>query len=509
MRINNNVTAMNAHRMYSNNNTNVTKSVSKLSSGYRINSAADDAAGLAISEKMRAQIRGLNMASKNSQDAVSLVQTAEGALQETHNILQRMRELAVQSASDTNETSIDRSALNAEFQQLKMEIDDIAGKTRFNDQNLIDGTFSSYKFSAEADTTVKASNIHIGNARSGVYEFSSTVRTVGAEAGAVPTFSSNADNANNVTTAAFTAKTGGIADVETNMFNKSFTLNFQELDENGKAFYTLTAQDGTKFTGSVSMAAAAADITIDFGEVGTLKLTLTTGILDSVAAGTTALAAKEEAAINLAGVKVTGLGGAAKVEGTPKAYLKLGEEEVEVVAGDKEVEFRSAGVVITLNSALTQEAVEDGTKLDTAVGTGDVTVNQAKGQSLVIQTGANEGDNLAINLDRMNTKLLGIYTTEIGTRQKASAAITFVNNATNIVSSQRAELGALANRIEHKIANLDTSAENLQAAESRIRDVDMAKEMTNFTKSNILAQASTAMLAQANALPQGVLQLLG
>jgi flagellin len=148
MRIQNNIPAINAHRQYGINNASIAKSVEKLSSGYRINRAGDDAAGLAISEKMRAQIRGLTMASKNSQDAISLVQTAEGALQESHNILQRMRELAVQSASDTNETVIDRGALNQEFQQLIKELDDTAGKTKFNDQGLIDGTFAAQLTSA-------------------------------------------------------------------------------------------------------------------------------------------------------------------------------------------------------------------------------------------------------------------------------------------------------------------------------------------------------------------------
>ena len=152
MRINNNIMAMNTHRQYTINVNSVSKSTEKLSSGYRVNRAGDDAAGLAISEKMRAQIRGLTMASKNSSDAISLVQTAEGALQETHNILQRMRELATQSSSDTNETSIDRAALNAEFQQLISEIDDTAKKTRFNDMGVIDGTYGQTDGITDAKT---------------------------------------------------------------------------------------------------------------------------------------------------------------------------------------------------------------------------------------------------------------------------------------------------------------------------------------------------------------------
>ncbi len=307
MRINNNIAAMNTHRQYGINNSQISKSTEKLSSGFRINRAGDDAAGLAISEKMRAQIRGLQMASKNSQDAISLVQTAEGALQETHNILQRMRELAVQSASDSNETSVDRAALQAEFRQLQYEIDDTASKTKFNDMGIIDGTFSV----------------------------------------------------------------------------------------SSKAFYVQTGANAGDF------------LAITIGNMNTKIL--------GVAAGA-----------------------ASATGGTPT----VGEgEDVEDVEGGE-----GAASAAPVN---------------------------------------------------------------ISTRIQASAAIKAVNNAINLVSTQRAKLGALQNRLQHKINNLDTSAENLSAAESRIRDIDMAKEMTNYTRWNILSQASTAMLAQANQAPQGVLQLLG
>ena len=262
MRINNNITAINSHRQYGLNNSSIGKNVEKLSSGFRVNRAGDDAAGLAISEKMRTQIRGLNMASKNSQDGISLVQTAEGAMQTAHSIMQRMRELAVQSANGTNE-KIDRDALNLEFKQLSDELKQI-------------------------ETTVKFNNMSI--------------------------------------------------------FGKGFT----------------------------------------------------------------------------------------------------------------------------------------------------------------IQSGANEGDATQFSVGRLTP-----ITTTIEYQGLASAAITIMDKAINSLSTTRAELGAIQNRLEFKIQNLDNSAENLQAAESRIRDVDMAKMMTEFTKNSILFQASTAMLAQANAIPQSVLQLVG
>ena len=263
MRINNNITAINSHRQYGINNLQIGKNVEKLSSGFRVNRAADDAAGLAISEKMRTQIRGLNMASKNSQDGISLVQTAEGAMQIAHNIMQRMRELAVQSRNGTNDVEVDRDALNLEFQQLDQELAQISQTVKFNDMTVFDSEFT-------------------------------------------------------------------------------------------------------------------------------------------------------------------------------------------------------------------------------------------------LQTGANEADITTFSIGDLGG--LGI---NIATEADAASTITAMTTAINTLSTNRAMLGAIQNRLEFKIQNLDNSAENLQAAESRIRDVDMAKMMTEFTKNNILFQASTAMLAQANSLPQSVLQLLG
>ncbi|SDW10398.1 flagellin Hag [Tepidimicrobium xylanilyticum] len=290
MRINNNLMAMNANRALGINNTGMSKSLEKLSSGLRINRAGDDAAGLSISEKMRAQIRGLNMASKNAQDGISLIQTAEGALDEAHAILQRMRELAVQAANDTNE-EIDRQALQNEVDQLLDELDRIANDTQFNNKTLLSGSLA---LSADG-------------------------------------------------------KTGG----------------------------------------------------------------------------------------------------------------------------------------------------------------------------LVFHIGANADQNIRIGINSMNTTKIGFSGSDgsltaistlkgsgITTQAKANNAITTINGAINMVSAERSKLGAIQNRLEHTIKNLDNAAENLQAAESRIRDVDMAKEMMEFTKQTILQQASTAMLAQANQVPQTVLQLL-
>jgi len=381
MRINNNIMALNTHRQYSINNNNSAKSTEKLSSGYRINRAGDDAAGLAISEKMRAQIRGLNMAAKNSNDAISLVQTAEGALTETHAILQRMRELAVQAASDTNDDAVDRTALDAEFQQLKDEIDDIANKTAFNGKKLLDGSFGS--------TTSVASG-------SGI---------------ALPDEDGN-------------PQTNGVVNITFKGFTDNGVIEFAAIDadDEGDGVAYQATYDGV--TLDVANQAGAQTITLDFGK----------------------------------------------------------------------------GRVVTITT-------DDTAQID---GFSDTQLAfEVKGTTAKIQTGANEGDELEISISSMKADALGIKgSVNIKTQTEASSAISTVTTAINTVSSQRAKLGALQNRLEHKINNLQTSAENLTAAESRIRDIDMAKEMTEFTKNNILVQASTAMLAQANQAPQNVLTLL-
>ena len=384
MRINNNIMAMNTHRQYAINNSNVAKSTERLSSGSKINRAGDDAAGLAISEKMRAQIRGLNMASKNSSDAISLVQTAEGALTETHSILQRMNELAVQSASDTNEDDVDREALQSEFSALRSEIDDIANKTTFNNKKLLNGSFGT-KYTIDAGSELKEGSNGLLNIKFSGFTASGSV-----------TFAIDADD---VITASITV---------------------------GADSYEATAQD----------ADGAGTLTFQFVGTGTV------------------------------------------------AGQELGTITIEKAS--------SYTVAAGIDSA-------DG--LDALAFT--ATAGSAK-----IQTGANAGETLDISIASMTSSSLALSALDISSRDGARTAISTVQSAINTVSTQRSELGAIQNRLDHKINNLDTSAENLQAAESRIRDIDMAKQMTEFTTQNILVQAATAMLAQANSAPQNVLSLL-
>ncbi|WP_077369565.1 flagellin N-terminal helical domain-containing protein [Anaerosalibacter sp. Marseille-P3206] len=383
MRINNNLMAMNTHRQLGINNAATSKSLEKLSSGFRINRAGDDAAGLAISEKMRAQVRGLNMASKNAQDDISLIQTAEGALTETHAILQRMRELAVQSANDTN-VGVDRDKIQAEVDQLSREITRIAETTEFNTQKLLNG---------DKATNTAALTFHVGANQGQNVEL--TINNMDAKA-------------LKVTEGTYTDVTAGAG---------------------------VKAKNIT--TGTLTM-----DVKVSAGS--------TTGVVVSVA--TT---------------------GAVKITLSLKTGAQTAQDALNALKGTDAEKYASFALQAKASTAMT--------------ATTGATLTAATFSDADSKTGA------------------GI---KVNTQVAADTAITVINNAINSVSEERSKLGAMQNRLEHTIKNLDTSAENLQASESRIRDVDMAKEMMEFTKQNILQQAATAMLAQANSLPQGILQLL-
>lgn len=401
MRINHNLMSMNTNRQLGVNRGATQKSLEKLSSGLRINRAGDDAAGLAISEKMRGQIRGLDQASRNSSDSISLIQTAEGALNETHSILQRMRELAVQSANDTN-TDDDRNELQAEVKQLVSELDRIANTTEFNTKKLLDG--SAKGVAAEISGSVKVNN----NSALAIDETS--LASLQAAAGTD------------------SLKDGAYMLIRVNDDATTATVD--------TADYKLIGPDGKEITLSTS-----SDI-----QVGTNGLTFATSIIGTAAANT---------------LTITGL----------DEKMAVGE---------------SMTFVLGKHEDATSE-------LD---------------NSIMGQIGANSGQTMFISIGSMKAEDIGVSDIDISSKWGAATAIETVNNAISKVSHQRSSLGAIQNRLEHTINNLDTASENLQASESRIRDVDMAKEMTEYTKNNILTQAAQAMLAQANQQPQSVLQLL-
>ncbi|NMH68886.1 flagellin [Bacillus sp. RO3] len=412
MRINHNIAALNTYRQLNSASTAQSKSMEKLSSGLRINKAGDDAAGLAISEKMRGQIRGLDMASKNAQDGISLIATAEGALNETHDILQRMRELAVQASNDTN-TTTDREEIQKEINQMTSEINRIGNTTEFNTQKLLNGE----------KTTASA------------------------------------------------AQTGSVA-----------------LDS-GSGVLTITDGSGSSDANGIKIAlTTAADDNLAVNQSGD---TITIALADTTAGNNTAAAIQ------------TALQGLGTVNGVDVSDW--------TVSGDA---TWTAGAPISASVAATNLS-----------GGADA------GAALNFQIGANENQSLSLEINDMRAVALGISSANTAadaklavtdgtssataeealsvlTHADAADTVTKIQAAIDTVSAERSKLGANQNRLEHTINNLGTSSENLTAAESRIRDVDMAKEMMNQTKNSILSQAAQAMLAQANQQPQGVLQLL-
>ena len=776
MRINTNLTALNTYNQVTKNQNKISNAVAQLSSGSAINSAADNAAGLAISEKMRAQIRGLDKASSNAQDAISLVQTAEGALSSSTKILQRMRELAVQASSDTNEDGIDRAALQDEFSQLQQELNEISTSTAFNKKNLLDGSLSTSKTAvASTGTTLKGSSmsVSVGNAQAGQYEFDVSVVTTkaaveGHKADTLAVTDSSV-NSNYFTGAAVAGgATPVISDAESSLLNGSYTIAVGEVNTTDKTFtLTATKADGTTFTSkAISMDAnysgANNSVTVDFGsDAFSLKFDLSstyskdftatgtpmstesmnsfasafTGTTFTVSGGVDAQDAKKEVQASLtgasnvtlkagdksatfdngvtvyfeeltadsidtiaqaskftvtagttndvAGLATTfanaGLGSTeaiaqgaytltatatfkmaagadatsstifttAAVAGTAQFKVasgavsqgkltfdeennrfctNIGGKDFYLAANDAQLStdpaadgaqgltfkatdgstlttslyataaggtlgsqlttlvdnnggtryfsgtatttangdgyqisatngtdtytsqtnttvaaggtgttvsytFKDAdgnnafnlntvngsttavavGNVLTGLSAIKFSVADDDFKYEDTFGSSASTiqVNKSSNAGLTFQVGANEGDELVINVDRMDSEFLGVNGSDISTQKGASKALSAVDKAINQVSSQRAALGAIQNRLEYKIENLSTSSENLTSAESQIRDVDMAKKMTEFTNANILSQASTAMLAQANSLPQSVLSLIG
>lgn len=400
MRIQNNVSSLNAWRNLTSTDGSMSKSLERLSSGYRINRAADDAAGLAISERMRAQIKGMNQAISNAQDGISLVQTAEGALNEVHTILQRMRELAVQAANGSN-TGADRNQIQGEMDQLSSEVTRITNTTRFNSKDLINGAMQ-----ATATT----------GGGTGQLTFQ-----IGALANQTISFGVQAMD----------AKTLGVARDLREVSDNNNALNTIQL--NGAA---TTASNGT-YTVQVDWNASTNNWDVSlFNSTSATAISTATGVAT---------------------------GGSASLTTTGSEAINIDLDQY--ITGSSGTSFKAT-----------------------------IEVNIA--QAAQFAGGAKTSDAITVG---------GL---DVTTEANATAAITKLDTAINTVSAQRSQLGSVQNRLEHTINNLSVVSENLTASESRIRDVDMAAEMATFTKQQILMQAGTAMLAQANAKNQAVLSLL-
>lgn len=407
MIIQHNLIAMNANRNLGITSKKLSKSTEKLSSGYKINRAGDNAAGLAISEKMRGQIRGLDQASTNAEDGISLIQTAEGALTESHSLLQRLRELAVQAASDTN-TEDDRNQIQNEVNELTEEVDRIANTTEFNTMKLLNG-----------DRKGAVSS------KAGIGKIEGTFTKADVD----------------LSTTSPALSMCGFTDVIRIEFTRDISVGADAIADDA---YTKTSIFGNESKIHISE--------------GKIDITGTFSTLDEKVDPSGSQDAVSVALSNITNIK----------------------------AGDV--------ITITLGAAVQTEIAPNGK------------------DALRLQVGANAGQEVALGINDMGTEALHVSrdgnALNVTEQSSASLAIEAYDMAIQKVSTERAKMGAIQNRLEHSIANLDASSENLQAAESTLRDTDMADEMTRFSKNNILMQAGQSMLAQANQSTQGVTQLL-
>lgn len=621
MKINNNIQALNAYRNLNKNQFQTSKNLEKLSSGLRINRAADDAAGLAISEKMRSQIRGLKMAERNAMDGISLLQTAEGAMQEVHAMLQRMRELAVQGANDTN-TDQDRAEIQKEIRQLVTEIDSVAEKTEFNTRKLLNGSSAVlsvvdtnqanvvglptimdpsvktgryelniadqdlvYKITQPAaglkgatdiqfaDPSIKGQQlgeytINIRNYNSDSMNPSNTgatIQVIGPDglpiaeravtvgsAGEIENIGGLEIDASKITgagtvkisieaTATFTVssstdlqpndltvkKDSTVAEIKALSSREgSFVEGAERIDVIEKVnpiagntvasadtsgnYFTAVGKNGQEVTfrvvvdGTIAPSGSTVDLTTN-PNIPTVRVVDANQSIQSVL--DTINAATYETGRSFSNAT---------------AYVRNDTatdtvtEEMKIIATKEDETFNSYDVdfynpvafnkvLTTVNGRLEHGGVEFNFNSNINNGTSEFSIIN---NALAFQIGPNTNQNVMIDVDELNTVRLNIDEVRVTTQAEANTAIFALDRAIQQVSSIRAKLGATQNRMEHTINNLQVTHENLTASESRIRDADMALEMTEFTRNNILNQSATAMLAQANQLPQGVLQLL-
>ena len=577
MRIQHNIAAMNAYRNYNLNTSAVSKNLEKLSSGYKINRAGDDAAGLAISEKMRAQITGLDAASKNVKDGISLVKTAEGAMQEVQDMLNRMVSLATQSANGTYQDAVDRENLQAEVDQLRSEINRIADSANFNGIKLLDGSLAEKVAATKIDVVGPGLTTTKSEGAKGKYTSGTAI--------------TDATYAKKVADGDTFQYTVSLADGT----SKTVKLTL-EVDDTEKKNY-LVAEDGTKYNVAAYTTAAATTVTaaelgdafvkelnksaigkdynisfaggkltLEAKEVGTAASKVTAFDFEHVLGGTrttTGMSVKvdtvaldegrelkadditeydgtnlDDALFTINGHKflllsenLTGKDGTTDPDLYVKAGMEVPSDVTILIGGRGGLKKAAVGTAPGANDAANgnfeqnikkiaevtglnvTDAVNEATATGVAPGAGiRLTLGKGTtGKGLMLQIGdtSDPYNQLKVNIGDIHTKALGLDKISIGTQKGAQDAIDVIKNAINTVSSIRGTLGATQNRLEHTQNNLSVMKENIQDAESTIRDTDVAEEMMAYTKNNILVQSAQAMLAQANQIPQGVLQLLG
>ncbi len=609
MRIQHNIAALNSYRNLTNNNSAVSKNLEKLSSGYRINRAGDDAAGLAISEKMRAQITGLETAQKNANDGISLIQTAEGALTEVHSMLNRMVELANQSANGTYQDD-DRVSLQSEVDALKEEIDRISKSTNFNGRTLLDGALAIDGGSAATSTTkvtgldafgkapanaavtavkdgqigkdsqklkftLDLSNVSIKNTSTGQSAIDGVSVKIGIGGANTVTLSpasvsitkggemkgselaqAIADNYKDgitITNAASANPGSSVANVKFTVKAEGDKLVFEmedlpveNFEANLQAELSVSSSEGA--LSNVNQAEAIA-VKVDQAAVFDAGRKYAQGTIDlagKIEDGS-ALKIGDETYIFAIGKdskfkdvqNVEGLGKVTVIDMTDIAANDADRAKIAAIRLSQEDNslFKIGTVYDGTKIGLTEKAgafdnydtwdlagtnaaadadwqnkdgisIAQWAQLDNPVTTETEAVAASGGLTLQIGDTSDAFNQMTVGINSMSSASLGIGDIDVSTQTGAAAAVDKIKAAINQVSAQRGDLGALQNRLEHTINNLSVTTENITAAESRIRDVDMAKEMMAYTKNNILVQASQAMLAQANQIPQGVLQLL-
>nr|WP_294492376.1 flagellin [uncultured Anaerosporobacter sp.] len=457
MRINHNISAIKANMHLNSTNSKMDKSLERLSSGFKINRAADDAAGMAISQKMRTQIAGLEKASNNASDGISVIQTAEGALSEVGAMLQRMRELAVQASNGTN-TESDRKAVQKEIDQLNEEIQRISDTTEFNTKKLLNGDIDrkSYSSDSKVNLVSLSDSVGVGSYEVEVTQLPEQTTATGTSAltgGKAGTFCLNGEEVEILDT-----------DTPDQIFEKIRDLGDSmniEVTKNG------TAPNQTlKFTSE------------EYGKDYKIEVHCSNTEL--------------ETSLGLTGMTVT--------QGK--------NAEIKAISGfNATATMSTSGKDITITD---QNGFSMKIEVDAkATITGDaIKIDVLSSGPMMLQIGANEGQTMEVRIPQVTPKTLGIDNVNMTTQEGAEKAITQLDSAITEVSAIRAKLGAYQNRLEHSIANLDTTGENMTEALSRVEDTDMAEEMAQYTQMQVLSQAGTSMLAQANQRPQTILSLL-
>ena len=521
MVVRSNIMAVNAQRQLGMNNSSVGKALEKLSSGYRINRAGDDASGLAISEKMKAQIKGLDTASLNAQDGVSVVQTAEGALTEVHNMLNRMTELATRAANGINSDQ-NRQSLQDEIKELQTEIDRISKATNFNSINLLDGSLGGGTSGAAGVPVIDGDGL--GN-------LTETAATAGKSEIATGAFTQQTGlKSGDSVVFTLTVSEGGTSkniDIELTVGTDNKSLLY-----NGEAVGGTLNTAGTATTEEQAKALAAAinkhaDLKKSFTAVeNTGAITLTHKVKGESAPSVTLIEAPGTGGTDKSTAATVTKGADAFQSGDPvvdQVFTVNGKKFMLASTADKAAAADpNVTVVVTANGTIADAdlqkmagLIEQQTGYKPTVNGitfewKSDTANGKAGNGLVLQIGdtADSFNQITVSIDDMSSKGIGVAGVDISSREGAAAAIDTIRAGIDKVSAQRAVLGATQNRLEYTINNLDTTSENIQAANSRIRDTDMAKMMMEYTKMNVLTQSAQAMLAQANQQPQSVLQLL-